>query len=364
MAISESRTVTVKTARKSILRAFSKQRPVFLWGAPGVGKSDLIASIAEELGGALIDVRLATCEPTDIRGIPILDKNTNKMIWAEPAELPSEEFCKKYPIVVLFLDELSACPSSLQVAAYQLILNRRIGTYKLPDNVVVIAAGNRDSDKGVSYRMSSALANRFIHLTMTVSADDWIEWAVQNKVHKDVVGFISFAKQDLYDFDPRSSGHAFATPRSWHFVSQLLEDGDDETNMDLISGTIGEGMAMKFMAHRRISGDMPAAADILSGKVTELKIKEISAMYSLTVSMLYELKDNYDVAKKEDDMSKWYPQGNHFIKFILDNFTTELAVMGARMAMATYKLPFSATNMPSMTTFTKKYSKYIILANS
>jgi hypothetical protein len=115
---------------------------------------------------------------------------------------------------------------------------------------------------------------------------------VNKNIHKDVVGYLSFAKQDLYDFDAKSASRAFATPRSWTFVSELLEDedSDDDTIMNLIAGTVGEGLAVKFMAHRKIAGRMPKPEDILSGKEKDLNVKEVSAMYSLVISMCYELK--------------------------------------------------------------------------
>ena len=209
--MSDSRTVTAVQARKSLLRAFKVQRPLFLWGPPGIGKSELVEGITRELGGLMIDLRLGQMEPTDIRGIPFYNKDIGKMDWAEPVELPDETTASQYPVVVLFLDELNSAAPSVQCAAYQLILNRRIGKYKLPDNVVMVAAGNRESDKGVTYRMPTPLANRFIHQEMKVDFPSWQEWAVNNNIHKDVVGYLSFAKQDLYDFDAKSSSRAFAT---------------------------------------------------------------------------------------------------------------------------------------------------------
>ena len=252
----------------------------------------------------------------------------------------------------------------MEGAAFQLVLNRRVGTYTLPDNVVVIAAGNRESDKGISYRMPTPLANRFVHLEMRVDFDSWQQWAVNNRIHKDVVGYISFAKQDLNDFDPRSSGRSFATPRSWTFVSELLEDGDDDTNMDLIAGTIGEGLAVKFMAHRKIAANMPNPKDILDGKVKELKTKEVSAMYSLTISMCYELQDSYKKLEKDGKVADWHTQADNFFRFMMDNFTTELVVMGARVALTTYNLPFVPGKLKNFNEFHQRFGKYIVAASA
>ena len=198
-----TRQVTPNGAKKSIKRAFKKKRPLFLWGPPGIGKSDIIGQITNELGKAhLIDIRLSLWDPTDIKGMPYYSEQDNTMKWAPPAELPTEEFAAQFDFVVVFLDEMNSAAPSVQAAAYQLILNRRVGQYKLPDNVMIVAAGNRDADKGVTYRMPAPLANRFVHLELRVDFDDWFQWAVNNDIHRDVVGYLTFAKKDLYDFDP------------------------------------------------------------------------------------------------------------------------------------------------------------------
>jgi MoxR-like ATPase len=364
MAVSENRSVSPTEARSRVLRCFKTKRPVFLWGPPGIGKSELIEGLCEEMGGYMIDLRLGQCEPTDLRGIPYFDRDRGVMNWAPPIELPSAELAAKYPVVVLFLDEMNSAAPAVQGAAYQLVLNRKVGTYTLPDNVVVVAAGNRESDKGVSYRMPSPLANRFVHLEVRQDFDSWFQWAVNHSIHKDVVGYIGFAKQDLMDFEPKSASRAFATPRSWTFVSQFLNDSDatDAELTDLIAGTIGEGLAIKFMAHRKVAGQMPNPSDILAGKVKELKVKEISAMYSLTISLCYELQEQYKKLGKEK-IADWHAQADAFLRFMMDNFTTELVVMGARVALTTYNLPMVPGKMKSFDEFHQRFGKYIIAAS-
>lgn len=360
--MSDTRTVSSVQARKSLLTAFKVKRPLFLWGPPGIGKSELVEGITQELGGLMIDLRLGQMEPTDIRGIPFYNKDKKIMEYAPPGDLPDAETAAQYPIVVLFLDEMNSAPASVQSAAYQLILNRRVGKYVLPDNVVMVAAGNRESDKGVTYRMPTPLANRFIHQEMKVDFASWQEWAVQNNIHKDVVGYLSFAKQDLYDFDAKSSSRAFATPRSWSFVSQLLDDGvDDDTTTNLIAGTVGEGLAVKFMAHRKIAGRMPNPMDILKGKVKDLNVKEVSAMYSLVISMCYELKAQ--VADKPADKD-FHEMADNFFGYMMKNFETELVVMGARIALTTYNLPFQPTKLKNFDEFHQRFGKYILQASA
>ena len=354
-----SRTVGPSGAKKSLRKAFKNKRPIFLWGPPGIGKSDIIKQLGSELDAHVIDVRLSLWEPTDIKGIPYFDSNDGTMRWAPPAELPNAEMAKKYKTIILFLDEMNSAAPAVQAAAYQLILNRRVGTYHLPDNVVLVAAGNRETDKGVTFRMPAPLANRFVHLEMTVNWDDYFDWAVDNKIHQDVVGFLTFSKKSLYDFDPKSSSRAFATPRSWSFVSELLtdDDVDAETLTDLVSGSVGEGLAVSFMAHRKIAGKLPNPADILEGKVKKMESKEISAMYSLTVSLCYELKDACD--KKDKN---WNNKVNNFFQFIMDNFETELVIMGTKLALSTYKLPLDPDEIKCFDEFHTKFGKYIAQA--
>jgi MoxR-like ATPase len=363
--VSDNLTITSVQARKAILQAFKTQRPVFLWGPPGIGKSDVIAEITEELGGLMIDLRMAQMEPTDIRGIPFYNKDKNVMEFAPPIDLPDEELASKYPIVVLFLDEMNSAPPAVQAAGYQLILNRKVGRYTLPDNVVLVAAGNRDSDKGVTYRMPMPLANRFVHLEMRPDFTSWQQWAVKKNIHKDVVGYLSFAKNDLYDFDAKSSSRAFATPRSWVFVSDLLNDEanmDTDTQFNLVAGAVGEGLAVKFAAHRKVAGRMPEPSDILSGKVKDLQVKEISAMYALTIAMCYELKDS--VQNKKVDNKKFHEMAQNFFEYMMNNFETELVVMGAKIALKTYELPIEPSQLKNFDEFHKKYGKYIVEAGN
>jgi len=357
----EYRTVTAVGATKAIKVAFKRQRPLFLWGPPGIGKSEVVDGITNEMSGIMYDLRLGQMDPTDLRGMPYYNKETGMMDWAPPIDLPTPEIAAQYPIVVLFLDEMNAAPASVQAAAYQLILNRRIGKYVLPDNVVVIAAGNRESDKGVTYRMPTPLANRFIHIEMRADFEAWLDWAVNNNIHEDVVGYLSFAKQDLYDFDAKSASRAFATPRSWSFVSELLDEPMEETTAtDLVAGAIGEGLAVKFQAHRKIAGKLPIPGDVLSGKVTELEVKEVSAMYSLVISMCYELKEAQGSVKE----AEWHGMTDNFFRFMMDNFETELVVMGARIALTTYNLPFQPTKLKNFDEFHNRYGKYILASQS
>jgi hypothetical protein len=210
-------------------------------------------------------------------------------------------------------------------------------------------------------------------LTLEVDSEDWVVWATTNRVHKDVVGYISFQPGDLNMFNPSNDGYAFATPRSWYFVSELIQDKLPDGTLvdthlsadvlgDLIKGTIGEGPGAKFMSYRKSAADLPHAKDVLSGKITKLNTKQIDVMYALTTALCYELKDSSDRAiraekngegrKLKDDFQK---QVDMFMRFIIDNFEDELAIMGAKTILGTYKLPVEATKLKNWKEFVAKY---------
>jgi hypothetical protein len=364
--ITETRTVKISEATTLITRAFKKKRPVFLWGPPGIGKSELVQGIGDsgELGSTLvIDMRLALFEPTDLRGYPVPDVESGVMKWLPPADLPSKEVAAQYDTVIVFLDEMNSAAPSVQAAGYQLILNRRIGQYELPDNVVMIAAGNRETDKGVTYRMPKPLENRFVHFELRVDFQDWLNWAVQHDIDADVVGYLSFAKNDLYNFDPASSSRGFATPRAWTFTSELIEDADDlgdGLQTDLVAGCVGEGVAVKFMAHRKIAGDLPDPVEVLDGKVKTMQSTEISAKYALATSMCYELRDRSIAGEKSGKMDKYHKSFSNMLGFMMDNFETEMVIMASRVAMQQYKLVPKQDKIERFEEYFSRYGRLVL----
>lgn len=384
----ELSSVTPSRLKLAIKHSINRKRPLFIWGQPGIGKSDIVAEVARMQNRPLIDIRLPLMEPTDIRGIPyladvkVIDQHGNivrdeynvpitdkEFRWSTPSDLPTDALSR----ALVFFDEMSAAPPSVQAATYQIILNRRIGSYKMPKDVAIIAAGNRVKDKGVAYNMPSPLQNRFTHLTLDVDIDDWKEWAILNRVHKDVIGYISFQPGDLNTFNSNSEGYAFATPRSWYFVSELLQEPDEDGKLfdtslpsdvlgDMVKGTVGEGPGIKFMTYRAQAANLPHARDVLAGKVTKLNTKQIDVMYALTTALCYELKDQADRGERalQDGDSKpmdtFQAQVDTFMRFIMDNFDDELAVMGAKTILGTYKLPVAAPKLKNWKEFVKRYA--------
>ena len=358
--MSDIRTITISEATKFLRFHFKQKQPVFIWGPPGIGKSDMVQQIADSLPNCLlIDVRLPLWEPTDIKGIPFFSQESKTMEWARPSELPSEEEAAKYTHVILFLDELNGAAPSVQAAAYQLILNRKVGPYKLPDNVIIVAAGNRDSDKGVTYRMPKPLANRFLHYEIAVNFNDWNDWAINNGQHPDVVGYLTVKKNHLHNYEPTSNERSFATPRSWSFVSKLLYDAADFSPSevtDMVSAAVGQGVALSFSAHRKISNLLPDPRHILSGQIKTLKITEVSAVYSLAVSLAYELKIAYEESKRDTNPDDFNEIRENFVAFVSNNFQPEMAVMCMKMVSNNYQIPMRLTALASGQSFLTKYS--------
>ncbi len=263
---------------------------VMLWGPPGVGKSQAIRQIAkkiEESTGKSVkvtDVRLLLFNPIDLRGIPTSNADKTLAVWLKPQIFQMDS--GDNIVNILFLDEISAAPQSVQAAAYQITLDRVVGEHKLPDNCIVIAAGNRTTDKSVVYKMPKALANRLMHIEIKVSFDSWKRWAIASGINDKVIGFLSFRQNYLIGFDSGSDDLAFPTPRSWEMVSNILNviDDDIDNMYSLVAGIIGTGAAVEFRTWAKVYKDLPAVEDIFDGKMPVLPTNT-DALYALTASM-------------------------------------------------------------------------------
>lgn len=266
--------------RTAIPKLIAKQRPAFLWGAPGVGKSDLIAQVAEDNKLELRDVRLSLLDPIDLKGFPTVDTVKKQMKW-----LPAD-FLPKKGKGLLFLDEMNQAPQSVQGAAYQLVLNRKIGEYELPDGWSVMAAGNRAGDRSIVHTMPSALANRFVHLDYDVNVDDWNIWAMQNKLHDDLRAFIQFRPNLLHSFDPNTNPRAFPSPRSWAFVNDIYKDGySEDDQLEMIKGTVGEGAAAEFSGFVRLIKDLPRVDQVLLDPDGTKMPESPAGMYAMVTAL-------------------------------------------------------------------------------
>lgn len=206
-----------------------------LWGPPGVGKSQIVAQIGARHQAPVIDIRLSQMEPSDLRGIPF--RSGDLVQWAVPTLLPDAQ--RHGQRGVLFLDEITSAPPAVSAAAYQLILDRRLGDYRIPDGWVIFAAGNRQGDRGVTYAMPAPLANRFSHFEVTVNLDDWVQWAYASGIDERLIAFLRFKPELLFAFDAArtlAGEMAFPSPRSWEFAHRALQKFGDSP--DLLTGAL------------------------------------------------------------------------------------------------------------------------------
>jgi hypothetical protein len=296
--------ITIQKAGEVILTAYKgkeiKDFPTYMmWGKPGIGKSDLVLEIVKTIADerklkyTVKDCRLASYDPIDIKGLPFIDKDGVSR-FTKP-DIVDFDNNKDY-IHVLFLDELSATPPATQVACYQLILNRRIGEYKLPDNVFIIAAGNGREHGSVSYKMPRALSNRMYHLDTTTDFDSWRAWAIKNGIDPRITAFLREQPNELYS-DLKHCGNAYCTPRSWASLSKTIEGTNmTKENKELMyllcQSAIGE-TAIDFVEFCLQQYKIPTFADIVSRNYKGVDVNEPGLMYNLESNLIYEIaKDN------------------------------------------------------------------------
>ena len=328
--------------------------PVMVWGAPGVGKSTAVRELTQELGIGFIDVRLAQREPVDMRGLPVPDEKENSVKWLVSGEWPRDPASRG----IIMFDELTAADKTLQVAAYEFILDRRLGAlYHVPDGWYIMAAGNRIEDRAVSCAMSSALANRFLHVEVAAETESFLEWAKENNLHPAVTGFIKFRPQLLFAQDNEDLQRGWPSPRSWERVSTMLKIAEKNQRKSslkyTIPGLVGQGAASEFMAFYKnmyYMGDTIDIAECLkTGRTIPLPQKS-DLIYACCGAVVYQL----NLAKD----AKTFPIiAENFLKFVM-NLSSDFAAMimnDAETALAETKRWKIIKNHPLYRSVQQKY---------
>jgi hypothetical protein len=268
--------------------AIGLRQPVFVWGQPGAAKSEGIAQLAIDNDALNVDVRLSQYDSVDVRGIPSPDAATKTTVWYAPSTLPfvGNDFPTDR-MIILFLDELNSATPSVAAVAYQLINDRRVGEHVLMDNVVVIAAGNRDSDRGVTNRMPTPLANRFTHIEVVPDAEVWCEdYAVPKGLPPVGIAFLMFRKSLISTFDPARADKAFATPRTWAKALRYYDTPmPTAIKQAAMAGAVGDGPAAEFWGFVDVWSRVPDINEILKTPKTFPVSDEMSMQYAVAMTL-------------------------------------------------------------------------------
>jgi MoxR-like ATPase len=257
--------------------------PVMLWGPPGVGKSQMVAQVARRHAAPMIDIRLSQMEPSDLRGIPF--RVGDLVEWAIPAMLPDRQ--RHGAAGILFLDEINAAPPSVSAAAYQLILDRRLGAYQVPEGWAIFAAGNRQGDRGVTYAMPAPLANRFSHFEVEANLEDWVGWAYASGIDERLIGFLRFRPELLFEFDPARNPTAFPTPRSWEFAHRALQKFADLPELlgGALAACVGQAAGVELAAYLASLARMPDLDAICEGREAAVP-HEVDLQYAVASALV------------------------------------------------------------------------------
>lgn len=244
---------------------------LMIWGPPGIGKSSIVAQTANAHGIGFVDLRLSQLAPTDLRGLPVARDGVSR--WYPP------EFLPRKGRGVLFLDEINMAPPTMQGMAQQLILDRRVGNYSVPNGWFIWAAGNRSEDRAAVFDMPAPLANRFLHLDVAPDFESFKSYAIARNYHEQIVAFLSFRPELLHKLDPHQP--AWPSPRSWEMANAL------HSNSMAITPAVGAATAAEFNAYVALYGNLPDLAKVLAGKGKNIKFPEEPSMrYATAVGLM------------------------------------------------------------------------------
>jgi len=281
--------VTSHQLRNELKDCFAAKLVPYVTASPGVGKSSVAHQLAEDAGLVIIDLRLSQCTPEDLQGYPMRDGNKATFTPFSIFPLEGEPLPAGKKGWLLLLDELSSAQKPVQAAAYKLILDRMVGSFKLHEKVWIMACGNLQSDNAIVFKMSTALQSRMIHYKMKVDLDSWTEWAIKNNVDFRIIAYVQYQPQMLMKFDPKHTDNTYPCPRTWEFLSRLIKDRVLTVKDDLskVGGTVGAGVAVEFLSFCEVQNILPRWADVIDKtKSKDLPVpQEPSARYA-TICMI------------------------------------------------------------------------------
>jgi hypothetical protein len=251
-------------------------------GSPAVGKSAIVRQIAKKYGLYLIDMRLSQCDPTDLLGFPRINNDRAGYVPMETFPIEGDTIPEGYNGWLLFLDEFNSAPTSVQAAAYKIVLDRMVGQYNLHKNVAIVCAGNLETDNAIVQPMSTAMKSRLIHLEVEVNLKQWLDWADEEGIDHRIISYLEFRPDQIYTFNPDHSDHTYASPRTWEFASKLLKITDLNFNsLPIFAGTISEGVAREFWGFTQIEEQLPKLTTLVNSPETAIVPDAPSAHFAL-----------------------------------------------------------------------------------
>lgn len=282
-------TANINVTRRIVERAVLAGLVPMIHGSPAIGKSEVVRQFAEDYNLKLIDIRLSQSDPTDLNGFPAFNADGTRAGYAPMDTFPLEgdTIPEGYDGWLIFFDEISSAPQSVQAAAYKILLDRMIGQRKLHKNVAMVGAGNLETDNAIVEPMSTALQSRMVHVEMVVDADLWTEWAGYKGIDHRILSFIRFKPDNIYQFDPDHTDKTYASPRTWTMADKLIngEQCSDHESLVLLAGTVGEGMAREFIGYTRIFDQLPTFQQIKKMPGTIPVPDEPSVLFALSGSL-------------------------------------------------------------------------------
>ena len=295
--------VTMMNAEALVMDTLRAKLVPFIQSSPGVGKSSLARQVAKKNNLKMIDLRLSQMDPTELQGFPFMKPVIQTEGEEKPQEfkasyvpmdvfpLETDKVPKGYSGWLLLLDEFNSAPMATQAAAYRIVLDKQVGQQNLHKKTAIIAAGNLMTDKAIVNRLSTAMQSRLVHLLIDVDQDSWMKWADKNGIDHRVKSFINFKPTALHRFDPNHNEETFPCPRTWEFVSRLVEQYEElpDEKLPLLSGSIGEGMAREFYSFSKIYGEIPTIQAIKQDPEGIPLSSEPSVQYALTGLVSYHL---------------------------------------------------------------------------
>jgi len=345
--------------KEHIKKSYKTKVSLFIKGTMGIGKSDTIKATSMEIakdeglpfidngwaenGFGEIDIRLSQYNPEDLKGLPMFNQKDKTTEWLLPEVLP------RTGKGIIFFDEINLAAPSIQAAAYQLILDRRLGNYKVPEGWAIIAAGNGTEDRANIFELPAPLKNRFAHVKLRApTTDEWTEWAAQNGINNNIISFLNFKLSYLFTYDANSDQDAFATPRSWTFVSKMIEDEtEDAVIKRYVASGVGDGIANEYVAYHKMARELDIDKIIENAKDYKSP-KEVNLKYAVAGGLAERYNKNSKVLQ---NLCKIWLKEN-----------PEFAVVSMKMCKAYKPKEFikDILKLKEWDTLSQEYSKYLL----